>query len=193
MFQTLTFPILQALPGDVAIQVRDTQSSLGTQQSSTSSTPSYVLLAGHHFMVIAEGKIVLDHIFGGAQQKASGGSDPSSQANAAGARSGVVPSSTGAVGQPSGVVHERAPAAANSSSGAVVSGPLPGAGNISTAVTPGKLPVNRDATAPTDKSVTKQDSGATMGAHAKTLGPLTIHNVSPLLQTCPAEFMAKCE
>jgi hypothetical protein len=184
--QTLTNLILQALPGDVAIQVRDTQSTLGTQQSSASSTPSYVLLAGHHFMVIAEGKVVLDHIFGGAQQNASGGSDPSSKTNATGTGSAVVKHSIGAASQPSGVAAAQVRAIANLSSGAVP-GRLPGAENKSSAMTTRKLAVNQTATAPTDKSVTKQDSGATMGAHAKTLGPLTLHNVSPLLRPCRAE------
>jgi hypothetical protein len=192
VFQILTSPTLQALPGDVAIQVRDTQSSLGTQQSSATSTPSYVLLAGHHFVVVAEGKVVLDHIFGGAQQTASGGSDPSSQAHATATGSAVVKHSAVAGGQPSGFAPARVPVAANPSSG-VVSGRLPRAEDKSSAVTTGKLAVNHNATAPTDESVTKQDSGATMGAHAKTLGPLTLHNVSRLLRPCPAELMAKYE
>jgi len=172
MFQTLISPILQALPDDVVIQVRGMQSSLGTQQSSASSTPSYVLLAGHHFMIVAEGKVVLDHIFGGAQQQPSGGSNLSSRTVATGTRSGVLQPSTGASGQPSRFVPGR----------------LPVAGKPSSSMVPGRLPVNRGATDPTDNSVTKQDSGTTMGAHAKTIGALTLHNVSPLLHPCPAEL-----
>jgi hypothetical protein len=121
------------------VDYRDTQSELGSVQPAAASTPPYLLLQGHHFMVKAEGKLVLDHIFGAPQTPAAPSSVPSQKATS---EMVVRPNSAISVG-----VH-----------------PQPAAKAVSRAATIG--------------DVTTQDSGTTMGSVSKTLGPITIRNVS---------------
>ena len=118
---------------------RDTQSELDSVQPAAGSAPPYLLLQGHHFMVKAEGKLVLDHIFGAPQTPVLQNSMPSQKATS---EMVVRPNSAIAVG-----VH-----------------PQPAAKAVSRTASSG--------------NVTTQDSGTTMGSASRTLGPVTIHNVS---------------
>lgn len=109
---------------------------------------------------------MLDHIFGGAQQKS-----PDTKSHA-------LHHSTGAGDKPSNGVPGQLPLATSPSSGTAVER-LPGAEHKSSTITTVTDSRKQIATAPPEPSVTSQDSGPTMGAHAKTLGLLTLHNVSP--------------
>ena len=57
------------LPLKNQIRFRDTKSNLPGNQPSTpptgtDPTPEFVLLTGHHFIVITEDIVILDHVFG---------------------------------------------------------------------------------------------------------------------------------
>ena len=86
----------QLLPARSKIQFHDTKSDLPGNNppapSGGNTTPEYVLLSGHHLIVVAEGKAILDHQFGGKTTPASQSnptSIPSDSSKALSARSGI--------------------------------------------------------------------------------------------------------
>lgn len=139
------------MTGDNQIPFKDTKSDLQSNSPGNSGAVNkdpYVLLAGHHFIVVAEHVVVLDYIFGGKKttpEPAPAPAPPESLKAAAPLKSALVKSSSDSAA-------------------------------MTVTRTTQKRVVLADPPAP--EEATQADSGATKGAFKKSLGPLTIQSVS---------------
>ena len=108
----------------------------------------YVLLEGHHIIVITDGNVVLDHLFGG-QLPTGPAADPSTS------------NSTNAT--TNGTETNKAPPASNTDN----SGTTKSADGTQSADSPDS----------SDSTIAKKDSGATMGPNKRSFGPFTLNNI----------------
>jgi hypothetical protein len=108
----------------------------------------YVLLEGHHFIVITDGNVVLDHLFGG-QLPTGPAADPS------------ISNSTNAT--TNGTETNKAPPASNINNSATTKS----ADGIQSADSPDS----------SDSTIAKKDSGITMGPNKRSFGSFTLNNI----------------
>ena len=145
-------------------------SSPGNANSATSNP--YVLLAGHHFMVQANGNVILDHIFG--QSTTSPTASPQvSRMAVTKATASITASSSKKASTKMSLTKKAATGKKASSSKKTAAGKTtkPNA-KVSTV---SRIATTGATTTPTAATV---DSGSTKAPLSKSVGPLTIQNVS---------------